>query len=362
MRWHLFALVWGDDFVRRFVQNALPYLAAPGNLPSLAEDGAVTVHLYTDTASQGELAAGFARLDEHCALDIHLFDPAWAHGLRGTDFKYELQRGCLRDLAAHIPAGEPVVLLDSNFIVSDGTFAALKRRWHQGYRSVSVSVLRVATETFVAPPADRGSRALLASALCALHPMTERFFIEARPFAAYPSQLSWGAGPDAFVNRNILPHPLLVAASRALAQTQSTMDYDLALRSASDNQVYMCADSDEMLVVKFSEGAHAAEAVVERAPSPADLGLFLLTATNRRHRLFADIPVVFHLGDVGPEIETARAASQAFIDEAYAWIDRMAARPEPPDARRLVYLKSHFGTIEEFISPQLESAALARSG
>src|SRR5687768_1529294 len=119
MRWHIFVLVWGEAFVRRFAEVAVPYLGATANLPALAHEGSITLHAYTDEASRGALAAGLAPLAGHCALDIHTFDAGWARGLAGTDFKYELQRGCLRDLAARLPAGDPVVLLDSNFVVAD---------------------------------------------------------------------------------------------------------------------------------------------------------------------------------------------------------------------------------------------------
>jgi hypothetical protein len=238
--------------------------------------------------------------------------------------------------------------------------AALAARRRQGYATVAVSVLRVAGETFTPPTADLGPRALVAASLEALHPMTERFFVDARPFTAYPSQLAWRAGPGAVVNRNVLPHPLMVPASPALAQYQSSMDYDLALRASPNEKIWMCGDSDEMLVVKFSDSEHGADAVAKEAPSIEDLGRFLLAATNRRHRLFADTAVTFHAGDIDARVESARRSSEGMIDSAYDWIDRAALQPARLDARNLSYLKSHFGPIEEFISPQLEAATTAR--
>jgi hypothetical protein len=254
-----------------------------------------------------------------------------------------------------VRAGDPIVLLDSNFVVADGTLAALARRRAEGFRVATVSFVRVALETFRAPTDDRGARALLRAALSALHPMSGAFFVDAVPFTPYPSRLCWRTRDDGFVTRDFLPHPLMVPASDALGRFQSTMDYDLALRSAADDEIYVCADSDEMLIAKFSSATHGADREWGAPLTPESLGRFLLACTNRRHRLFAETPVCFHTG-----ADVSAPESKALIEAAYAWIDALAREPFGRDARLFMYLKSHFGPIEDFMSPQLEPAALAR--
>jgi len=366
MTWHLFVLVWGDVFVERFSRLVVPFLAMPGNVPALAADDKVVFHVYSDAASRARLGTALARLIPWCAIDLRIFDDTTARRFGGAQYRYELQRWCLRDLARSIDEGS-LVLLDSNFLPSDGTLAHLAAQRAKGYRAACVTFVRAATvplETALTPllasESPLGGRMLLHTSMGALHHMTESFFVDANPFTSYPSQISWRTGAEGFVTRNFLPHPLMIPVSDALHRSQSTMDYDLALRVASDDEIYMGRDSDEMLLVKFSDEEHHAEREGASSPTPDQIGLFLLTCTNRRHRLFADVPAVFHSAECDARYEAAISQSQRLIDDAYIWIDHVAAQAGRLDARLLMYLKSHLGPIEDFMSPQLEPQAFGR--
>jgi len=367
MTWHLFMLIWGRPFIEQAERCVIPFLAMPGNIPALAKDDAVTLHVYTDEGSRPGLAAALAPLASWCAIDIRLFDDTRARHITGPDYRYELQRLCLQDLARSFN-GDPLILLDSNLLLADGTLAALAARRRIGARAVAISLLRARPEPLtsrLAPMLARkdaiGARRLVEATLGSLHHITESFFVDATPFTPYPSQMSWRVGDDGFVTRAFLPHPFMVPISPALARYQSSMDYDLTLRAVSDNELYMVSDSDEMLAVKVTGDEHQAQrADGGFSPNAADLGLFLLTCTNHRHRAFADTPVVFHRGERDARFEAAVAASQQMVDAAYGWIDALAARAGQLDARLLMYLKSHLGPIEDFMSPQLEPAALGR--
>jgi hypothetical protein len=377
--WHLFVLVWGSEFVRRFGALAVPFHAAPGNIPALAANSHVIFHVYTDSASADEVRDAMAPLSSRCQIAIHCFDALTfqgapliqpAQGLANPEFRFAVQRQCLRHLADRVvneisDPGAPIVLLDSNFVLADGTLAHLAARRDQGFLAATVSVLRVATGPFaqaispqLAAGGPLGSRPLMLAGLSSLHEMTRAFFVDAQPFTPYPSQLSWSVGSDGFVNRNILPHPLMVPAVRAIQRSQSTMDYDLALRLAADDEIYVCPDSDEMLVLKFSDDALGTDRHAGLAPSDEVLGLFLLAATNVRHRLYADTPVVFHSGDLDGRYAEAVTRSQSAVDAAYRWVERALASPGKLDARLMMHAKSFAGPIDDYMSPQLEPAAL----
>ncbi len=366
MTWHLFVLVWGNVFVERFARLVVPFLAMPGNVPALAADDKVIFHVYSDAASRAGLATALAPLAAYCTVDIRTFDDAAARRFSGAQYRYELQRWCLRDLARSISEGS-LVLLDSNFIPSNGTLAHLAAQRANGYRAACVTFVRAATARLdaalspcLADGAPIDGRGLFTIATASLHHITESFFVDAAPFTTYPSQILWRAGAAGFVARNFLPHPLMIPVSDALQRSQSTMDYDLALRLASDDVIYVGHDSDDMLLVKFSDEDHHAERDGAPAPTLDQIGLFLLTCTNHRHRLFANVPAAFHGGGRDAAFEAAALQSQRLIDDAYGWIDQVAAQAGRLDARLLMYLKSHLGPIEDFMSPQLEPSALGR--
>lgn len=367
MTWHMFFMAWGEQFVGQVARVTVPFLAMSGNVPALAADDRVILHVYTEPDSRESLQAAVSPLSPWCEIDVRIFDDTVARPFRGPDFKYELQRWCLRDLVASLSDGS-MVLLDSNFLLADGTLAALAARRHEGYRAVCVPVLRATTEPLcgrLAPTLADGvsidARSLFAASLESLHHITKSFFVDAAPFSPYPSQMSWHVEGGGFVTRNFLPHPLMVPVSPAFQRSQSTMDYDLTLRLAADDEIYVVTDSDAMLVVKISSEDHQAQRIDGGfSPTAENLGLFLLTCTNRRHRLFADAAAAFHSNPRDQRFDVVIATSQQMIDNAYAWIDQLASRPGRLDARLLMYLKSHLGPIEDFMSPQLEPSALGR--
>ena len=209
MTWHIFVLVWGEAFVRRFAELSVPFQAMAGNLPALSAGGPIVYHAYTDAASADAVAQALAPLGPWCELDVRQFDDSSARGLPDPDYKYEVQRACLRDLVSRTTGGDPIVLLDSNFVLADGTLAALAERRRQGFCAATVSLLRVETEAFatgiaplLGPSAAIGARNLVRQAMAAMHPMTRAFFVDADAFTPYPSRLSWRIGDDGFAFTN----------------------------------------------------------------------------------------------------------------------------------------------------------------
>jgi hypothetical protein len=376
MRYHVFLLVWGDAFAKAHLEIALPFLMMPGNLPALGLDAEVDFHIYTDRATAPLLDAGTAALDAHCRRRIHILEDievrgvsplGHAAGIAFPEYKYVLQRECVRHLyAAAKGDGEAqVVFLDSNFILADGSLAALDLRRRQGYEAAAVNVLRLSEPKAGPVLIERlghgtpvSARELVAIGLGAPHHFTEAFYVDAVEFTPYPSQLIWRLGDDSLLTRAFLPHPLMAPLVPEMAISQSTMDYDMALRTTPDEKIYVAADSDEMLVCKLSGDGHQAARQAGPPPTPENLALFLLTGTNWRHRLFARVPIYFHAGEAHADYASVTARSAQLVDASYDFVDRIASRSADLDASAMLYLKSYFGAIEDYMSPQLEPGAL----
>jgi hypothetical protein len=376
VKYHVFVLVWGEPFAAAHLQMALPFLMMDGNLPALAADAEVDFHIYTDRDTRPMLEAGSAGLDAHCRRRIHVLEDirvrgasplAHAGGIPFPEYKYALQRECVRHLYETVKdeGAASVIFLDSNFILSDGSLAALHQRRRQGYEAACVSVLRL-SEPKAGPmlldrlggKANVGPRELVAIGLEAPHHFTEAFYVDAEHFTPYPSQLIWRIGDDGLLNRAFLPHPLMTPLCPEITRSQSTMDYDMALRTTADAKIYVAADSDEMLVCKLTGDEHQAARQAGPPPSPKNLALFLLSCTNRRHRLFADAPIYFHAGEAHADLPAVTAQSELLLDASYGFIDGIAARSAGLDASALLYVKSFYGAIEDYMSPQLEPVAL----
>jgi len=377
VQYHIFTLVWGEAFVRDYLELALPFQLMPGNLPALSANNDVHYHLYTDEASAPALKNGLAAAHLPGTPHIHLIEDFQVNGvplmthvqsLAGPEVKYEIQRHCLLDLF-DIALGAPeaaVVLLDSNFVISDGTLSAMAARLDEGYKAINFNVLKTASEEVrTVLQQDLKSmdvidgRRLVQYVLDHPHHLQASSFVTAAAFTPYPSQICWSLPDKGLLAHGFIPHPLVLCATPSMKMFQSTADYDLVLKSWPDEQIYLADDSDEMMVMKHSGSAHQSERDTGAKPSARDLALFMVTCTHRRHWALGQKPLRYRATDEKIDWSNAERESQELIDAVGTEIETMLENTDKLDARFLMYLKSFTGPIEDYMSPAVEPAALS---
>jgi len=382
--YHVFMLVWGERFVRNFVEVSLPFQCMAGNLPSLARDGEVFYHIYTDHDSLAAFEPNVQMLSQYATPHFHLLDDmrvdetpllAWVKNLEGPEVKYEIQKRCvlhLTDRALEDPDSE-IVLLDSNFILSDGTLAAAAAHMQAGAKAMNINFLRInsdgalpALKAVLAAETPVDGRALVQVALDHPHHLQEAFFVDAENLTSYPSQLCWRVAGKGILAHAYIPHPLIVKSSPLIKTYQSTMDYDLALRSWPDDDIYICDDSDEMTVLKYSSPGHLSRREERAGLSPEelakDLALFLVTSTHQRHRQFGDIAIRYHVDGIDESWQDVEQLAAALLEATAQELDFILANADKLDAKFLMHIKSHTGPIENYTSPALEPSALNKLG
>ena len=298
-------LVWGQSYVWKYVELALPSQLMPGNIPALAEANRVVYHIYTDRTSVQQLKARITILCELVEVEIHYLEDLSFGGqpileaaasLKSPEYKYFLLKYCGRDCAKQASEGEDaLILLDSNFVIADGGLGQLAVLWQNGMRAVMVSVLRNSEAAFIdmwgagQEPLTPGE--LFDTARKNFHPLQKSYFIGADEPTSYPIQICWPVDGGQIYTRSFLPHPLMIPVRPAIGMYQSTMDYDLALRVCDDSEISICTNSDEILICKFSEISHQSSARPGPKITPENLALFILTSTHHRHRQFSDVGI-----------------------------------------------------------------------
>ncbi len=371
MTFHIFTLVWGEPFVRKYVELALPFQLMPGNLPALAADQDVVYHLYTDRESRPAFEPEIGDLEKVVRVEIHLVEEMTdgarplveaAARLKAPEYKYFIQKYCVRDCAKRAAEEDALVLLDSNFVIADGGLGRLAALRRGGARAVMVNVLRNTEAAF----ADKwwnsrgriGPRDLFDHAREHFHPLHHSYFIDSAMPTSYPIQVCWPVGGGQVYGRSFLPHPLMIPVRPAIQAYQSTMDYDLTLRVCDDEEIAVIEDSDDILVCKFSEPGHQASFEPGPPVTPENLALFILTSTHNRHRRFAAVGNRFRGSAGGGNWENAAAQADELFEKAYAEVDRIISLGAQLDARFLMYIKSYLGPIEDYMSPEMEPAEL----
>jgi hypothetical protein len=353
VRYDVFVTVWGQSFVRKFIDLSLVSQLALGNLPALAKNADVYYHIYTDKESRKFFKSNLLELSRYAKIQFYYFDEI-AYGSGNlqqailnsdiTTIKHNVQR----ITANHMLSGlkdSAAILMDSDFIIADGSLDRMHGLRLKGKRAVMATLLRL-NETTASPVLHQDfafyleARNLVKLCIKYMHPIFAAYFMDSQHATNYPSQLNWWVGDSkkdlnaraGVITQCLFPHPLMVEpdllASNSGAKYFSTMDYDYALRVvANDDDIYLSRNSDEILI---------------------------LNNTNIRHRLFLD-QLVYFVADCDGDWDAVSGDANQFIENTYKMLDGMVSSLSIADPITTVYLKSFLGPIENFISPQVQS-------
>tara|TARA_B100000315_G_scaffold259491_1_gene315760 strand:+ start:1992 stop:3146 length:1155 start_codon:yes stop_codon:yes gene_type:complete len=376
MRYDVFVTVWGQDFVEKFVEFSLGSQLAAGNIPALAEQADIHYHIYTDRESRDFFEPALDALSKFAEPHFYFYDEIPYGGGRldqaiansePSTIKHNVQRITAQHMLSRLEDAT-AILLDSDFIIADGSLARLHELRLQGKRAVSTMLMRLDQDS-AAPilrqnlSAHLSPRALVRLCLDHMHPIFAGYFVDAAQPTSYPSQLNWRVGQkdnvSGVVTHCLFPHPLMVMpdplGGESASKYFSTMDYDYALRAvADDDAIYLSPSSDEILICKLSPAAYLADNEIGDSPSIDRMAHFILNNSNIRHRLFMDQAIHFIADDEG-DWEGLSGEADRFIEAAYKALELMVAQLSTGDATTLLHLKSFLGPIEDFLSPQVQS-------
>jgi len=380
VRYDVFVTVWGQSFVRKFIDLSLVSQLALGNLPTLAKNADVYYHIYTDKESRKFFKSNLLELSRYAKVQFYYFDEI-AYGSGNlqqailnsdiTTIKHNVQR----ITANHMLSGlkdSAAILMDSDFIIADGSLDRMHGLRLKGKRAVMATLLRL-NETTASPVLHQDfafyleARNLVKLCIKYMHPIFAAYFMDSEHATNYPSQLNWWVGDSrkdlnaraGVITQCLFPHPLMVEpdllASNSGAKYFSTMDYDYALRVvANDDDIYLSRNSDEILICKISPEEYRASDDAVKSLSKERMAQFILNNTNIRHRLFLD-QLVYFVADCDGDWDAVSGDANQFIENTYKMLDGMVSSLSIADPITTVYLKSFLGPIENFISPQVQS-------
>jgi len=372
VRYEIFVTVWGEPFVRKFLDFALASQLTPGNLPALSDQADVLYRIYTDRESEPYFYPGIETLSQLCAVEFVFYeDIFFKHGtladaVANSDprtVKHNVQRLTSQHhmaLGAETPE-TAIMLMDSDFIFSDGSFQHMHEQRLAGKKAYAGMFLRLLEEEagpklLAHLPKPLSGRDLVRLAMDHMHPRLRSMFIDAKEPSSYPTQINWSVGGKGFVTHCFFPHPLMFNVSPDNLRYFSTMDYEVLLRAApEDEDLYFCQNSDDMLVCKMSPESYLSDMEVGETPSLAAMAKFAISNTNLRHSLFMRNPVRYVAERDDEAFEFVATESSAYADAIYKAVEVVLSGQAASDPKIMVYIKSFLGPIENFMSPQLHA-------
>ena len=372
MRYDIFVTVWGERFVKKFIEFALRSQLAPGNLPALSAIADVTYRIYTDRASGQYFYPEIANLENLvCVEFVYFEDIPYGSGTladaislsAGSILKHNVQRETSRH---HMNLGlgsdkTAIMLMDSDFIFSDGSFTHMHEQRLAGKKAYAGMFLRLHEEN-AAPvlrdylPNRLVARELVQIGMDHMHPRHRSFFIDAQEPSSYPTQINWKVNDKGFITHCFFPHPLMFELRPETINYFSTMDYEVLLRATTeDEDLYFCQSSDDMMFCKMSPGSYLADMETGDHPSIELMAEFVIVNTNIRHSLFMKNPVRYVAKGDHEAFQEVEYMTRKYAEAIYQSADLLLAKKSASDPKNMVYVKSFLGPIQDFISPQVHS-------
>ena len=308
MRIYVSTVVWGEAYVRFFLDHALPSLLAPGNLPALARRHRVVLLIYTDRSGHASINASMYRHYADVAplaVDYVLMDADEIV----TAHKYDVMSACHRHLVAMAHARDAgIVFVMPDSIYADGGFDALLPGIAEGRRAILMQGISAVREEILPALAAspqvlrRGgilsirARPLMRLALNHLHPVTESQFVDAVNFTTHPSFLRWRLGTNGCLTHCWHLFPLFIHPVGRADGFLTTIDGDFVGRAVPcpDDRMVI-GDSDDFLMVEVS-GRAKRDFIVDRQADPERIAFWARANADADHRHFVRAPMVFHDG------------------------------------------------------------------
>ena len=310
MRYQIFVTVWGREYVYKFLRYSLSSQLLPRNIRELSQYSEIVYRIYTDKASHSFFYPEILKLEKFAKIEFVFYEELTFKGanllevIKNSDptiVKHNVQRLTSKhhmDIASSLK-DTAVILLDSDFIFSDGSFLHLHEVRKSGKKGYAAMFLRLHQEKAVDPlnlklPDFLSSRDLVKIALECMHPITQSMLIGTKRPTAYPSQINWSMGGKGIIGTTPFPHPLMIVMGSVAPHFFSTMDYELILKAISKNdEIFYCTSSENLMLCKMSPKTYGAEVPIISEQSVKTSAKFVLENTNIRHSYFMKQPVKF---------------------------------------------------------------------
>lgn len=325
---HFIVPVWGERYVRLFIDYCLPAQLAPGNIPSLTRQNGHRYRIFTTRADHAHLEASpaFRALKDAISVSVEFIDPVLgATDADASGAKYRIKSDCYRDAICYAaPLGAAVVALNADILLANGFVRSVVDLLARGVRVIEVPGPRGLCEPIgqelVARFRDSTGTAiaidpveLSALWLRNLHPQLEMHYVEGPEGGVFhPSHLYWLIGQEGVIIRGFHLYPIVVVPGDSAIHISTTIDDDLvANMRLALRERYLAQDSRDMFCCELSPPDHFVGQMAERGDLRRYVEFYLSYGSMNLPNLEKEI-IISKSAQLGPEWDIPRRRSASF--------------------------------------------------
>ncbi len=324
---------WGDKYVRDFLDITLPALLADGNVPELARRFDVEFVFLTEehqftTVREHE---SWRRLEMVCPARLVALDDLIVGHWYGISLSKTLVRG-FKDLGASV-LDTWLVFLNADFIIADGSYRALADRIDAGERLIFAPSYCVVREA--ALPILRGS---LSDGILSIKPrrmaeigIPNRHYtiraktVNQRLFRIHRyDQFYYFVDEHTLLARQMPIALVAMRPERVLEDIDTFWDYGIVTEAAPTARHCVLGDSDEYQMIELRDERTFEDLLQLGWPQPDEIARDLSSFTTKDQRDHLGYELIWHSGDLPPNLDQARASLAAFVDEVQS---KLSAQP-----------------------------------
>lgn len=317
--------MWGDSYIKQFLESSLLTLLAEGNLPALARALPTRFVFLTRKEDEKTIRAhpAFLRLRRVCAVEFLPIDDLIMSGNHSTTTTLAWERAVRREGKAMLDTC--FVFLVSDYLMADGSLATIAERMLEGADAIQAGNFQLNEDAAAAwlqarlAAADGvlslGAREMVRWGLGCLHPATLANTVNYPLYHnAHTNRLFWRVNRDTLIGRFYLLHQICIRPQITDFVIGSASDYSFIAEMCPTGNVVIITDSDDYFVAEVQTLHHESHFIRLGPHSIDDLAVSLSEWTNRRHRQNAQRTIVFHAEDLPAELPALTDADQ-FIRE-----------------------------------------------
>lgn len=334
-------VVWGEAYIARFADLALPSFIAPGNLPALAEATDLEVVIMT---RRGDIAyfeqhKTFRLLQSVCPVRFVEIDDLITNGIYGVTLTLAYARPIIacgsEMLNTHF------VFMNADFVLADGSLRSLCAQILAG-RSIVLGPSFRATAEDVEPLLGAwkneatgvlsiAPRELAGISMPHPHATTIAKIRDQHSFhSTHPNQFFWRVDPHTLLGRYYLIFMLCLKPERLIDSINSFCDYAFIPEMCPSGNEAVMGDSDDFFMLELQERAQEALMLRMGQQSEEKTIKSLRQWTTLEHRRAAGYDIVFHTKDIPSTIGRYKYEAKAFIDR----LNNKLGAPPPHEGHR----------------------------
>lgn len=329
--------VWGQRFVRQFLDFGLPTLLAPGNLPAIARRLPCKFIFLTSKEDAALLQEhdAYRYLSSICETEVRLIDDL----ITGDNYSTTITLAYARAVVA---AGADMLdtcffFLISDYLMADGSLARVLDRMQAGASGVLAGNFQVVAEDAVQTfyqQFDRGTpelmlppRDLMRWALAYLHPMTAANMVNfPLCHSIHANRLFWRVDESTLIGRFYLMHMICIRPEVTDFLIGSSCDYSFIPEMCPSGNVSVLTDSDDYLVVEMQPRRHEGLFLTMGPLVPKEVGAELSEWTTQRHRENVRYTLIFHANEIPDTLAKINAEADAFVTQVGS---ELSPKPKP---------------------------------